>query len=150
MTHNLERILVGLDDTPSGWAAVDHGLALAAEEGAHVIFANVVSIVGDQFMPHGTSPDRVPERAKTAVLVAAEEKATEAGVACSTELLVGYPPKELALLADEADVDLIVVGSRRLGGVRKLVLGSTSRGLLNVTKRPVLIIPEPVLEPAMT
>jgi nucleotide-binding universal stress UspA family protein len=150
MTHELQRILVALDDSPAGWAAVDHGLALAAEEDAQVIFANVVSIVGEQFMTHGTTPDRVPDRAKTPLLVAAAEKASVAGVSCDTELLVGYPPKELALLADELDVDLIVVGSRRLGSVRKLVLGSTSRGLLNATKRPVLIIPEPALEPALT
>jgi nucleotide-binding universal stress UspA family protein len=35
-------------------------------------------------------------------------------VPCTTELLIGYPPSQIAALADELDVDLIVVGSRHL------------------------------------
>jgi nucleotide-binding universal stress UspA family protein len=53
------------------------------------------------------------------------------------------------LLADDLDVDLIVVGSRHLSAVKRFLLGSTSRELLSATTRQILVVPEPVPEPAL-
>jgi len=64
MTRKLERILIAIDDTPSSAAAIDQGLALAAGEGAEVVFVNVVSIVGEQFVRGEGKPERVPDRAR--------------------------------------------------------------------------------------
>ena len=150
MTTKLERILIAIDDDPASDAAIREGLALAADDGATVIFTHVVSILGEQFVPGGDKPDRVPDRAQTAVLVDAVAKADEAGVTSTTELLVGYPPKQIAALAEELDVSLVVVGSRHLTGIRRMLLGSTSRALLGETTRPLLVIPEAVLTPALT
>jgi len=50
----------------------------------------------------------------------------------------GDPAEEILKTAEEADVDLIVVGSRGLRGI-KGVLGSVSRNVLTHAKCPVLI-----------
>lgn len=150
MTRKLERILIAIDDTPPSDVAIEQGLALASDDGAHVIFAHVVSILGEQFVPGDGKPERVPDAARTEVLIEAEAKAEALGVPSTSELLVGYPPKQLALLADDLDVDLIVVGSRHLTGIKRFLLGSTSRALLGETARPILVVPEHVLEPALT
>ena len=150
MTRKFQTILICVDDSPSALVAVDHGLAIAADEGAKVVFAHVASILGEQFVPGDGRPERVPEAAKTELLLEAEAKAEALGIPCSTELLIGYPPKQLALLADELDVDLIVVGSRHLSAVKRFLLGSTSRELLAETTRPILVVPEHVLAPALT
>ncbi|MFZ1881731.1 MAG: universal stress protein [Gaiellaceae bacterium] len=150
MTRKLERILIAIDDSPSASAAIEQGLAIAGDEGAQVIFAHVVSIAGEHFVPGDDKPDRVPEKARTELLIEAESKAAAAGIECATELLIGYPPKQIALLADELDVDLVVIGSRHLTGIKRFLLGSTSRALLGETVRPILVVPEPVLEPALT
>lgn len=149
MTRKLQRILIAVDETPSSQTALEQGLALAADEGAHVVFAHVVSIPGEQFVPNGDKPDRVPDRARTKVLVDAEAISESVGVPCTTELLVGYPPTQIAALAEELDVDLVVVGSRHLSGVKRFLLGSTSRALIGDTTRPLLVVPEPVPEPAL-
>jgi len=149
MTRKLECILIGVDETRSSAAAIEQGLALAADEGARVVFAHVVSIVGEQFVPDDGKPDRVPDAAQTQLLVDAAAKADAVGVPCTTELLVGYPPKQIAAVADDLDVDLIVVGSRQLSGVRRFLLGSTSRDLVTATTRPLLVVPEPAPEPAL-
>ncbi len=47
---------------------------------------------------------------------------------------------EIAALAASLDADLICVGSRGLGPVRRLVLGSVSEGLVHTADRPVLIM----------
>src|SRR5437764_1327907 len=139
MTRKLRKILIAVDETPSSITAIEQGLALAAEEDAHVVFAYVVSIVGEQFVPGDDKPERVPDRARTPVLVDAVATAAAVGVPCTAELLIGYPPKQIALLADDLDVDLVVVGSRHLSGVKRFLLGSTSRALIGETNRPLLV-----------
>jgi nucleotide-binding universal stress UspA family protein len=150
MTRKLKRILIAIDDTPSSAAAIEQGLALAADEGSEVVFVNVVSIVGEQFVHGDGKPERVPDRAKTEVLIDACAKAEELSVPCTTELLVGYPPTQIGALAEELDVDLVVVGSRQLTGVKRFLLGSTSRALIGDAKRPLLVVPEPAPVPALT
>ena len=43
--------------------------------------------------------------------------------------------------AADADADVIVLGSRGLTGVKSLVLGSVSRGVLTHADRPVMVVP---------
>jgi nucleotide-binding universal stress UspA family protein len=150
MTRKLKHILIAVDETPSSQTALEQGLALAADEEAHVVLVHVVSIVGEQFVPDDRKPDRVPDRARTKVLIDAAAIAEAVGVPCTTELLVGYPPAQIAAVAEELDVDLVVVGSRQLSGVKRFLLGSTSRALIGDTTRPLLVVPETVLEPALT
>jgi nucleotide-binding universal stress UspA family protein len=150
MKHKLARILIAVDETPSSQTALEQGLALAADEDAEVVLVHVVSIMGEQFVPDDHKPDRVPDRARTQVLVDAAAIAEAVGVPCTTELLIGYPPSQIAALAEELDVDLVVVGSRHLSGVKRFLLGSTSRALIGDTTRPLLVVPETVPEPALT
>jgi nucleotide-binding universal stress UspA family protein len=148
MTRTLERILIAVDDTEASDTAVDHGLALAATEGAEVVLAHVVAIAGEWLVPHGDEPDRVPESAQTEELLEAAAKAEAVGVPYTTELLVGSPSKQIALLADDLDVDLVVVGSRHRPGLKRFLIGSTSRALIGETTRPLLIVPDIALDRA--
>ena len=150
MGPKMDRVLVAVDSGPSSDGAVHEGIALAAEDDAEVVFVHVVPIAGEQFVARRAWADRDPVRVRTRVLVGAADKADAAGVRCQTQLLVGYPPREIAAFADELDADLVVVGSRDMTPLRRLLAGSTSRALLGETARPVLVVPETAPQPALT
>ncbi len=55
----------------------------------------------------------------------------------------GRSPREIAALAREESVDLIVVGTHGRTGVKHLVMGSVARSVLKIAHRPVLITEGP-------
>lgn len=55
---------------------------------------------------------------------------------------VGIAAERLADLADEEEADMIVVGSRGRGAFKAAFLGSVSRDLIGVARRPVLVVPK--------
>jgi hypothetical protein len=58
-----------------------------------------------------------------------------------TKVVEGRPATELARRS--ADLDLLIVGSRGHGPVRRFLLGSTSSRLVREASCPVLIVPRP-------
>jgi nucleotide-binding universal stress UspA family protein len=148
---DMNKILIATDGSASSLSAVATGLALAADENAEVVFVYVGGLADLGFrVDNGDAPvHRVPRPETQPLLAQALDLAEEAEVPATAEFLVGYAAKQIGRLADELDVDLIVVGTRRLGRMKRAVLGSTSRELLTLTKRPVLIAGEtPVTQPA--
>ena len=53
---------------------------------------------------------------------------------------VGQPAQEILRIAKRRRCDLIVIGSRGLGGIRKLLLGSTTDHVVHHASIPVLAI----------
>jgi nucleotide-binding universal stress UspA family protein len=83
----------------------------------------------------------VDRRAAAEELLARRLEACE-GVTAEGELVVGDPAGEL-ILASEG-LDLLILGSRRWGPVRRLALGSTSERVIRHGACPVLVPPRRV------
>ena len=52
----------------------------------------------------------------------------------------GDEGKRIVEVADRKNFDLIVIGSRGLGSMKEMFLGSTSNYVLHKSKKPVLIV----------
>ena len=65
----------------------------------------------------------------------------DAGVSYRAELLEGNPVTAILGVAEDVGADVIVVGSRGVGGFPELLLGSTSTQLAQHSRRPVVIVP---------
>lgn len=57
-----------------------------------------------------------------------------------SSVVVGRPADEIVRAARDPRVDLVVVGARGLGPIRRLLLGSVSERVLHHVERPVLIV----------
>jgi nucleotide-binding universal stress UspA family protein len=84
--------------------------------------------------------ERATEAAEAGAALARELGATAEPHAVPDEVNVA---ETLARLADERDAAAVVVGTRGLGRVKSAMLGSTSRGLMHHTRRPVVVVRAP-------
>jgi universal stress protein A len=53
---------------------------------------------------------------------------------------IGVPAQEIARLADEESVDMIVMGTHGWTGLRHMLLGSVAENVLRTAKCPVLVV----------
>src|SRR3712207_1613673 len=62
------------------------------------------------------------------------------GTVAGAHLRKGRPAEEIVALAEELDAGLVVLGSRGLGAVKRLVVGSVAEGVLSFASCPVLVV----------
>jgi nucleotide-binding universal stress UspA family protein len=74
-------------------------------------------------------------------------RATAAGLVAEPRIVnrQGDIAAEILAVACDVDADVIVLGTRGLGSVKSLMLGSVSHAVLHHADRPVLVIPSPAL-----
>jgi nucleotide-binding universal stress UspA family protein len=133
---------VAYDGGAEADGALDFAVALAAGMGAALRLWWVDAPI-DPHQPQRTI-DGTPYSHKSARerLARAVERIPE-GIAATAEVVEGHPAETLAREAARHNLDLLVVGSRRLGPVGRALAGSTSRELLHLVTCPVVITPGP-------
>ena len=63
-----------------------------------------------------------------------------AGLETERRILMGLPAEALAEAANAPEVDLVVVGSRGRGAVKRVLQGSVSDRLIHICEKPVLVV----------
>jgi nucleotide-binding universal stress UspA family protein len=140
------RILVALDGSPSSLAARDLVAGLEWPAGTAITLATAVDVPairtatgtaagGDWITDARTGLRRGAEEA----LAGMRDPLAKRGWAVDQRVLDGRPATAILVAAADIDADLIVVGSRGLGTIRSMVLGSVSAEILRGTDRSVLV-----------
>lgn len=142
----LSRIGVGFDGSSESRAALEVAgqLAQAAEANVSVIGVAEPYV---EAAPHlrafawSRSTGRIDIEDRLRGSLESAAGSVPAGVAHTAELLSGGP---VAVLGDEAQsLDLLVLGSRAYGPLRRVLLGSVSGPLVRQAPCPVLVVPRP-------
>jgi len=74
------------------------------------------------------------------ILQDAESFFAEKAITVKTILKGGHPVQTIAKVAAEQGYDLLVIGSRGLGGLKRLFLGSVSNAVLQEAKTSILVV----------
>lgn len=74
------------------------------------------------------------DAAKENILAEAAEIFENRGIKVRKILVQGHPAETIIAVAEEENFELIVIGSRGLGGLQKLILGSVSNAVLQEAK----------------
>lgn len=138
----LDRIVVAVDGSENSLAAVDWAADLAEATGAEVVAVHALGLLerlDDEAVPAQPHRDEIAELFESTWCVPLDRD----GVRCRRVLRDGNPVSVVLALAEEEDADLIVVGSRGLGGFPEQLLGSTSTQVAQRSRRPVAIVPLP-------
>lgn len=133
MVNTNSQVVVAFDFTASGKAALYRGIALAARAPSHVLhFVCVIE-------PHTAVPG-IPatgkidylyaERVRDAIAEVVSQELRAMGATGRIHFFaharIGKPAHEILDLAKDVGADLIIVGTKGLTGVERLVLGSVA------------------------
>jgi nucleotide-binding universal stress UspA family protein len=147
-----KKILVAIDGSDNARRAEDVAIILSKESKADLVILNVYSVplyAYSNTSPLGGMPpidikDMMETTAKQAKKLVEESeqrargqgaKATAATLQSSSSVVY-----EIVSYAQNEKVDLIVIGTRGLGGFKKLLLGSVSGGVATHSHCNVLIV----------
>jgi nucleotide-binding universal stress UspA family protein len=137
----LDRILVAVDGSQNSVAAVAWAADLAAATGAEVVAVHALGLLdrleGGVLAPSGTHRDKIRALLETTWT----EPLHREDVRSRCLLRDGDAVSVVLSAAEDEAADLVVVGSRGLGGYPQLLLGSTSTQVAQRSHRPVTIVP---------
>ena len=139
------RILVAVDGSENSSRAADAAIDLAKRSGAALFVVTVIHNPVYAYSEAGAPVQQPMDKARAEAegfLKAAVAKAEAQGLKVRGELVENVPSvaDAIASCAEEWKVDLVVVGTRGLSGLRKLLVGSVSAALVSRAPCSVLVV----------
>jgi nucleotide-binding universal stress UspA family protein len=144
------KVTLPLDGSPSSLRAVDYVLGLAQRIRSEPFEVDLVNVqdaaVGFSGLMGRDAADvgaRLAARCKEIgdqVLAAPQERLRAAGVVARGVVLVGEPASSIAAHVERHGADAVVMGTRGLGTVGGLVLGSVATKVIHLVKPPVTLV----------
>jgi len=135
-------ILCPIDFSDGSRAALRYAAAIASHFGARLLLLAVEDPLLTEAIGLGTGIAWDPDETRSSLSKFAAQVASDAGhLAVDCEVAVGKPAEEILRVSHSAHVDLIVMSTHGLTGMRKLFFGSTTERVLRETTVPVLATP---------
>ena len=107
------------------------------------LYASRSGYEGDYVADYMSEEDKEIERSGKELLDEQAKKIEAAGGSVAqTHLRTGKPAQEIVDLAEEIGTGLMLMGSRGLGGIRRVLMGSVSDLVVRHAHCPVLVVRE--------
>jgi nucleotide-binding universal stress UspA family protein len=134
------KILLATDGSEDATLATRAAIELSSKTASEL---HVVHVWHDVPTPHFHSFVRAQLRQEAQEILQKQLERIEqaGGTVTKAHLREGRTVDEILDLSEELDVGLLIVGSRGLGGAKRILLGSVSEGIVNHARRPVLVVP---------
>lgn len=136
----ISKILVPLDGSKNSFTGLDKAIYIARQCGSTITSLNVISIypqhLGDLVSPLRVrlyqDAEKFMEKAK---VISAQN-----GIVFRHKIIYGDPKSDIIDFVKQNKFDLIVIGSRGLGGIKEAFLGSVSNAIVHKSHVPVLVV----------
>ncbi len=140
----IRTIMVPTDFSESAAQAFESALGLAKTFGAHIYLLHAYQLpvqlgVGEPVPLPQDFFDQLRKRAQQHVDEWIE-KARAAGVEATGDVIQAIPGHAIAEVAERKNIDLIVMGTRGLTGLKHVVLGSVAERTVRLAHCPVMTV----------
>ena len=143
----INKVLLAMDGSDPSKHALEYAIEIAQKWGSSLFIISVVPAIILPVIEPGLSSENINKLEEETkkfykkVLIKAEEKLEKyPEIQYKTILEHGRPWQVINDVASEENVDLIIIGSRGLGGITGYILGSTSHRVADHCKMPLLIV----------
>ncbi|MBT5842950.1 MAG: universal stress protein [Thaumarchaeota archaeon] len=138
--NTIRRILLPLDGSENSFRGLDEAIILARNcqatiTGVYVTpLSRPVSIEQKKYIKNYLLKKAATfmEKAKT--------RSAQNGILFYTKILHGDEGPKIVKFAHDKNFDLIVIGSRGMGSLKEIFLGSTSNYVLHKSKIPIMVV----------
>lgn len=145
-TPKVSTILAATDFSKNAGVAIDWACEIAKAHDArlvlfHALMPPVLPTAAPEFVP---LPPDVYEAQQEHVKTLIEEQASSlraAGVKVEPRVQMGHAAPTIVAGAQEEEADLVVLGTRGLTGIKRLILGSVAAKVIRDAPCPVLAVP---------
>jgi nucleotide-binding universal stress UspA family protein len=135
-----KHIVVAIDGSEHGWRALEYARHVAECEGASLWLVHAFPHTSD-LLGYEAYDRLISERTKAGqiVLDQAQERLGDTALEVHQELLEGPAAEGILRVAETRNADLIVMGTRGLGSLGGLLLGSVSSKVVQHAHCPVML-----------
>lgn len=136
----IKNILVPLDGSKNSIRALKNAIQFAKQTDASITGIFVIQSFPSEMDVIRTMVEKALSKHYKRFMPIAKTMCTKKGVEFLDVVENGEEGKTIVSFADKNNFDLIVIGSRGMGTLGKLFLGSTSNYVANSSKIPVMIV----------
>lgn len=136
---HLRTVVVGYDGSPPSERALERGATLVGSDGSVIVVTATPSIAsrGVVSVPILDTP---PADASSKLLQRSRELLHERGIEATLVAVDADPAEALIQVAQDQDVEMILVGHTGTGYVTRALLGSTAANVLRHAPCDVLVV----------
>ena len=140
MKQKISKILVPIDGSANSFKALSEAIYLARQCHGTITGLCIIPIYTINLGKLLTSLKNQSQKEAKKFMAEAKKQCAQNDIVFYEKIIYGNQAWEITEFAAYKKFDLIVIGSRGLGGLKKLLLGSVASGVSHHSKCPVLIV----------
>ena len=139
-TRRRLKVLVAIDASKISDMVVKRSGQFHQATGCELTLLHVIEFVEhrDAIFDHPIFHKKEEEAKK--ILENGEKTLKQYDIECETRETIGPVPSEIVRIADEGNFDIIFVGSRGLGGIKRMLLGSVADDVMRHAHCSVMLV----------
>lgn len=144
----IKKILVPVDGSESSKKAVEMAGQIARDQKAKILLLHIIELnmpsalqVEYSYVQYSYTDDELKNLKDISQKILDNAREMLVGIEVETMNLVGYPVDEILRITDEEEIDMVVMATRGMTGIKKYLMGSVTNNVVHHSKKPVLVIP---------